>query len=55
MNRLLTVNPRVLAHCRMCNEPLYCIYDQNLRDVCYECTLETKAAEAETFLLQSNT
>jgi len=38
--RVLTVDPRILAHCRMCYEPMYYIYDQKLRDFCYECTME---------------
>lgn len=45
---LLIVDTRKLAHCRMCYEPMYCIYDQSIRDYCHECTqemvLEEKAA-----------
>ena len=37
---ILTVDPRTLAHCRACYEPMYYIYDQKLRSFCYECTLE---------------
>jgi hypothetical protein len=32
---------RILAHCRMCYEPMCFIYDSNLRDYCYECTVES--------------
>jgi hypothetical protein len=38
--RILAVDPRILAHCRMCYEPMYYIYDQRLRDFCYECMVE---------------
>ncbi|MDP2206972.1 MAG: hypothetical protein Q8K65_11780 [Alphaproteobacteria bacterium] len=33
----LTVNPRMLAHCRECCQPMFCIYDANLRWRCWEC------------------
>jgi hypothetical protein len=38
--RMLTVDPRTLAHCRVCYEPMYYIYDQKIRNLCYECTME---------------
>jgi len=47
MNRVLTVDVRKLAYCRACYEPMYCIYDQSIRDFCHECALEMKAEEAE--------
>jgi len=33
----VTVNPKHLAHCRACCQPLYCIYDADLRWFCWEC------------------
>lgn len=33
----VTVNPKHLAHCRECCQPLYCIYDADLRWFCWEC------------------
>jgi hypothetical protein len=48
MNRILRVDTRKLAHCRMCREPMYCIYDEAIRDFCYECSLEIKADEVES-------
>ena len=33
----ITVSRDSLAHCRDCLEPLYCIYDQRLRDFCHDC------------------
>lgn len=36
----LTVNPRHLAHCRLCYDPMYCIYDTALRPYCWECECE---------------
>lgn len=48
MHRILTVDTRKLAHCKMCHEPMYCIYDQSIRDFCYECALEIEADEAES-------
>lgn len=36
----LTVNPRHLAHCKMCREPMFCIYDWTLRHYCWECKVE---------------
>jgi hypothetical protein len=41
----ITVDPRTLAHCKVCAEPLYCIYDQNLRSDCWECEQEMKELE----------
>jgi hypothetical protein len=38
--RISAVDPRSLAHCRICYEPMYYIYDQKLRSYCYECTVE---------------
>jgi hypothetical protein len=40
--RLLTVSSRSLAHCRVCHEPMYYIYDQKVRDFCYECVVEQR-------------
>jgi hypothetical protein len=39
-NRTYTIDPRSIAHCRACFEPMYYIYDQKLRSLCYECTAE---------------
>jgi len=33
----ITVDSRELAHCKMCWEPMYIIYDQSLRDYCHDC------------------
>lgn len=49
----LTVNPRLLAHCKMCRDPMYCIYDWKLRHYCWECHIEMgleddKRAENDT-------
>jgi hypothetical protein len=51
----LTVDPRMLAHCRACYEPMYYIYDQKLREFCYECTLEYQAQQGLAYdqLVQS--
>ena len=38
----ITVNKDQLAHCRNCITPLYCIYDQRLRDFCHECEQEMR-------------
>jgi hypothetical protein len=38
--RIFTVDPRSIAHCRICYEPMYYIYDQRLRNYCHECTVE---------------
>lgn len=37
-----TVNPKELAHWRLCHETLYIIYGSSLRDFCHECTEEMK-------------
>ncbi len=42
-----SVDPRSLAHCRYCHEPMYCIYDANLRDFCWECLVESEEQAAE--------
>ena len=47
MNQVLIVDTRKLAHCRMCYEPMYCIYDQSIRDYCYECSAEMAAEDTE--------
>lgn len=38
--RTFTVDPKAIAHCRICYEPMYYIYDQKLRSFCYECMME---------------
>jgi hypothetical protein len=45
--RVLTVDPRILAHCRLCFEPMYCIYDSALRDYCHECLLDVSRDDAK--------
>lgn len=44
----ITVHPKHLAHCRLCREPMYCIYDWMLRDYCHQCTLEMKESDPAT-------
>ena len=34
------LNVRRLAHCKCCCEPMYCIYDQALRDFCWGCEVD---------------
>jgi hypothetical protein len=34
----ITVDKRVFAVCRDCGMPMYCIYDQTLRDFCHDHT-----------------
>ncbi len=46
MKVYLNVDPRHLAHCRYCYQPMYCIYDQTLRDFCYECEMEARIQSA---------
>ncbi len=41
-----SADPRCLAHCRYCHEPMYCIYDATLRDFCYPCELEARLQNA---------
>jgi hypothetical protein len=43
--RIFTVDPKVLARCRLCCEPMYYIYDQKLREFCYECTMQQRQQE----------
>ena len=38
--RISTVDPKSIAHCKICYEPMYYIYDQKIRNYCHECTLE---------------
>jgi hypothetical protein len=40
----ITVDKRVFAVCRDCGLPMYCIYDQSLRDFCYEHTPRKRPA-----------
>lgn len=42
-----TVDLRELAHCKMCRDPLYCIYDWTVRDYCWECTCEMQGLDEE--------
>lgn len=37
---------KMLAHCRMCCEPLLYIYDTSLRDFCHECLCEMSVESA---------
>lgn len=39
---LRTIDPKKLAHCKLCRDPLYAIYDQKLRRYCYQCELEMR-------------
>lgn len=32
-----TRNVRELAHCEMCHEPMFCIYDRAVRHYCWQC------------------
>jgi hypothetical protein len=45
----LTVDPWILAHCRMCYEPMYCIYDQKIRDFCHECMMDMEAEASKEY------
>ena len=51
-NRALTINPSIIVRCRLCSEPMYYIYDRSVRECCFECSIEIKAAEVE--LLSDN-
>ena len=46
---ILSVDPRTLAHCGICYEPMYYIYDQKLRSYCYECTLEHRVQQGLSY------
>jgi len=46
-NQVLIVDTRKLAHCRMCYEPMYCIYDQSIRDYCHDCVQEMALEEKD--------
>lgn len=39
VNMLVNIDPKTLARCKKCNDPLYIILDQSLRDKCYHCDL----------------
>ena len=41
-----TGDPRTLAHCRLCHDPMYLIYDSRLRDYCHECLEDLAMEEA---------
>lgn len=45
-----TVDAKALAHCRYCFEPMYCIYDSALRDLCYQCLEDIKYENAQDVL-----
>ncbi len=47
MSNSLDVDPKTLAHCRLCSEPMYCIYDSALRDYCYACLLDVPMDNVE--------
>lgn len=50
---IITVNPKRLAHCRMCRDPLLCIYDWKVRDYCWDCTQDMEGEIVpETFMAQ---
>jgi hypothetical protein len=39
---LISVDPKKLAHCHLCKDPMYIIYDKKLRRYCYQCELEMR-------------
>lgn len=39
-----------LAHCKLCTEPMYCIYDQKLRDYCHGCLVDMSMENARRLL-----
>lgn len=43
----LTVNPKLLAHCKLCSSPMYCIYSWGVRHYCWECSQDMQLAEGE--------
>jgi len=47
--RTFTVDPRSIAHCKICYEPMYYIYDAKLRSVCYECMIEHNLQQGLTY------
>jgi hypothetical protein len=46
-DRFIVIDPRALAHCRLCLEPMYCIYDSALRIYCHECLQEALLGEKQ--------
>lgn len=42
-----TIDPKELAHCRCCYEPMYIIKDSSVRDYCHECLLEMSIENAK--------
>lgn len=42
---IFAIDPTLLTHCRSCSEPMYFIYDDSLRDYCYECLSEISKEE----------
>ncbi len=43
-------DPRSLAHCRLCRDPMYFIYDWKLRDYCHECMVDMSMENARRIL-----
>ena len=41
---------RSLAHCRLCSEPMYLIYDASLRDYCQPCLEDMAMEEARRII-----
>ena len=41
-----------LAHCRNCIEPMYCIYDQRIRDYCHICQLVLRTKPEDNLRFQ---
>lgn len=42
---VINVDPKKLAHCKMCNDPMYCIYDWTLRPYCWQCSIDLEITE----------
>lgn len=45
-NFKLTIHPKYLAHCKVCREPMYCLYEQSLRYNCYSCAKDMEMTSA---------
>lgn len=43
-------DPKTLAHCRLCHEPMLFIYDSAVRDFCHDCPEEAKIDNAKDIL-----